>query len=127
MSDDLVLVESPSETTRLVTLNRPNSRNALSRALIGRLGETLDAVSRAPGVRAVVLTAVRSGEVRGATQLEQRMMLAKGAIFRHVAPGLPHEPDGSTVDGFAPACAQKTALAHAGRSAHACYIIEFVF
>ncbi len=56
MSDRLVLVDSPSETTRVVTLNRPDRRNALSRALIGALGETLQAVTNEDGVRALVLT-----------------------------------------------------------------------
>ena len=56
MSDALVLVDAPSETTRVVTLNRPERRNALSRALIGQLGETLQRVTTEAGVRAVVLT-----------------------------------------------------------------------
>jgi enoyl-CoA hydratase len=56
MSDALVLVDAPSETTRVVTLNRPDRRNALSRALIGELGETLQRVTTSDGVRAVVLT-----------------------------------------------------------------------
>ena len=29
---------------------------------------------------------------------EQRVLLADGAVFRHVASGLAHEPDGSAVD-----------------------------
>ncbi len=56
MPAPLVIVDAPSETTRLVTLNRPEARNALSRALIGELGETLEAVTHEAGVRAVVLT-----------------------------------------------------------------------
>ena len=54
---ELVLVDAPSATTRVVTLNRPDRRNALSRALIGALGETLQRVTTEEGVRAVVLTA----------------------------------------------------------------------
>jgi enoyl-CoA hydratase len=53
---ELVLVDRPSETTRVVTLNRPDSRNALSRALIAELGSTLRAVTSETGVRAVILT-----------------------------------------------------------------------
>ena len=54
--NDLVLVDAPSATTRTVTLNRPDRRNALSRALIGALGEMLRRVTGEDGVRAVVLT-----------------------------------------------------------------------
>lgn len=56
MPERYVIVDAPSDTTRLVTLNRPDRRNALSRALIAELGRTLEAVVREPGVRAVVLT-----------------------------------------------------------------------
>jgi hypothetical protein len=32
--------------------------------------------------------------------LEQRMLLANGAVLRHVASGLAHEPDRSSIDGL---------------------------
>ena len=44
--------------------------------------------------------------------MQKCVVLAEGAVFRHVAPGLPHEPDGRAIDGFAPARAQESALAH---------------
>ena len=56
MSDELVLVDAPTETTRVVTLNRPDRRNALSRALIGELGTILQRVTTEESVRAIVLT-----------------------------------------------------------------------
>jgi methylglutaconyl-CoA hydratase len=40
----------------LITLNRPNQRNALSRALVARLRDVLDAVAVDSAIRAVVLT-----------------------------------------------------------------------
>ncbi len=56
MPEQLV-VDRPSDTTRVVTLNRPEARNALSRALIVELGEALRVVTTEAGVRCVVLTA----------------------------------------------------------------------
>ena len=46
-------------------------------------------------------------QIRRAAQLQKCVVLAEGAVFRHVASGLPHEPDGRAVDGFAPARAQR--------------------
>ncbi len=40
----------------LITLNRPQQRNALSRALVARLRDVLDLVAVESGIRAVVLT-----------------------------------------------------------------------
>lgn len=40
----------------VLTLNQPDRRNALSRALIAALGDALDAIEPEPAVRAVVLT-----------------------------------------------------------------------
>ena len=66
------------------------------------------------------------GEIRRATQLQKCVVLAKRAVVGHVAAGLPHEPHRRAIDGFTPTCAQKSTVAHARRSHHACYIIEFV-
>ena len=54
-------------------------------------------------------------EIRRAAQLQKGVFLAEGAVFRHVAAGLPHEPDRCLVDGFTPARAQKPALAYVMR------------
>jgi enoyl-CoA hydratase len=52
---DVVVVEQRG-ATRVVRLNRPEARNALSPELIAALGEALDAAVADDGVRAVVLT-----------------------------------------------------------------------
>ena len=67
-------------------------------------------------------------EIRRAAQLQKCVVLPQRAVFRHVAAGLPHEPDGGAVNRLTPACAQKSASAAfvTGGRDHACYIIEFV-
>ena len=57
MSDanDLVLVER-DDALAILTVNRPDKRNALNRALVDRLAEVLDELSSAKDLRAVVLT-----------------------------------------------------------------------
>jgi enoyl-CoA hydratase len=52
---DLVVVEQ-RDAVRILRLNRPEARNALSPELIGELGTALDAAVADDGVRAVVLT-----------------------------------------------------------------------
>jgi enoyl-CoA hydratase/carnithine racemase len=52
---DVVVVEQRG-ATRVVRLNRPEARNALSPELVAALGEALDAAAADDGVRAVVLT-----------------------------------------------------------------------
>jgi methylglutaconyl-CoA hydratase len=56
MSATIVLVESLGPVAR-VTLNRPEKRNALSRALIGALSDALSGLATTPGLRALVLAA----------------------------------------------------------------------
>jgi enoyl-CoA hydratase len=53
--DDVLLLES-RDGVALVTLHRPEVRNALNTALIDALWEVLPAVDHDPGVRAIVLT-----------------------------------------------------------------------
>jgi methylglutaconyl-CoA hydratase len=55
-SDSLVRREDHDGVTVLV-LNRPDQRNALSRALIADLIDALDGIASQPGVRAVVIAA----------------------------------------------------------------------
>lgn len=55
------------------------------------------------------------GKLRRAAQLQQRIALSQRSIFRHVAPGLPHEPDWRFVHGFAPACAKESTVAQISR------------
>ena len=55
MSDPVILVEKHGETA-LVTLNRPQAMNALSRELRAAIAETFDALEADPGVRVAILT-----------------------------------------------------------------------
>lgn len=41
---------------RVLTLNRPRQRNALSRRMVAQLGEAVDAVALEPDIRAVIVT-----------------------------------------------------------------------
>ncbi|KAJ6444926.1 crotonase, core [Purpureocillium lavendulum] len=52
----LVQATSPTDGVRLVTLNRPGKRNALSGQLIAELLGALSAASTDPGVKAVIIT-----------------------------------------------------------------------
>ncbi len=55
MTDSLTLL-SEEDRTAVLTLNRPEKRNALSRALRAEIVERLDGLARSESVRAVVLT-----------------------------------------------------------------------
>ena len=55
MSDFLTILEE-AEGTAVLTLNRPEKRNALSRALRQEIVERLDELAKSDDVRAVVLT-----------------------------------------------------------------------
>lgn len=52
----LVQATSPGNGVRLIALNRPDKRNALSKRLIAELLGELDAASKDPAVTAIVLT-----------------------------------------------------------------------
>jgi len=52
---DVILLETVG-ATRVVTLNRPEARNALTLALLRAAARALDEAARDPGVRCVVLT-----------------------------------------------------------------------
>lgn len=54
-----------SGAVNIITLNRPEARNALTPAMIGRLGEVVDAC-RAPSVRAVLLNGAGGAFCAGA-------------------------------------------------------------
>ncbi|MEQ1697048.1 MAG: enoyl-CoA hydratase [Hyphomicrobiaceae bacterium] len=53
----LLLVERPEPAIALITLNRPQTRNALSRAMMTALSEALAAAGGDPDVAAIVLAA----------------------------------------------------------------------
>lgn len=53
---DALVTREDRGPVAVLTLNRPERRNALSRALIAALGDALDAIEPDPAIRAVVLT-----------------------------------------------------------------------
>lgn len=53
---DVVLLSYPSQSTALLTLNRPQKRNALDNHTLRQLGELLVKLDTLPQVRAVVIT-----------------------------------------------------------------------
>ena len=55
MTEPVLLVERPDESTALLTLNRPERRNALSMELMDALCDTLDMLAAEPKRRVVIL------------------------------------------------------------------------
>lgn len=55
MSSEEVLVETTGRTT-VITLNRPEARNALTKLVLGRITAALDAAASDPEVRCVIVT-----------------------------------------------------------------------
>jgi methylglutaconyl-CoA hydratase len=78
MSNDLVLYEVKGGTA-VLTLNRPDSRNALSRALIASLHEAVDRSAHDLAVRALVLTGAGTAFCAGMDLAELRESVAAGA------------------------------------------------
>ncbi len=76
MTDDLVLWETRGCTT-VVTLNRADRRNALSRALIAALTETFARLRADPAVRCVVLTGAGSVFCAGMDLAELQESMAR--------------------------------------------------
>lgn len=56
MSETLIRITEPATGVRLITLNRPKARNALSTALLAAVAEALTEMAADDGVRAVVIT-----------------------------------------------------------------------
>src|SRR5262245_32095562 len=79
MSDSLVLYEVDTSTgCALVTLNRADKRNALSRALIDAIGSAFERAASDDAVRSVVLTGAGSVFCAGMDLAELQEALAKG-------------------------------------------------
>lgn len=55
-ASSLVQVTSPTEGVRVITLNRPEKRNAMSQGLIGDLLQELKIASTDSAVKAIVIT-----------------------------------------------------------------------
>ena len=74
MSTEVVLYEVRGGTA-LLTLNRPDSRNALSRELIAALGAAVDRAEAEPSVRALILTGAGTAFCAGMDLAELRESL----------------------------------------------------
>lgn len=81
MSEPLVLVERAPEGYAVVTLNRPDAMNALSRALRAELARVFDELADDPAVRVVVLTGAGRAFTAGLDLKELGASAADGALF----------------------------------------------
>ncbi|EWZ32737.1 enoyl-CoA hydratase [Fusarium oxysporum f. sp. lycopersici MN25] len=66
MDEQLVLASTPADGVRVLALNRPSKRNALSQELITVFLEQLNTASRDDGVRVIVITSSSSFFCAGA-------------------------------------------------------------
>jgi methylglutaconyl-CoA hydratase len=78
MSNDLVGYEVRGSAV-ILTLNRPDRRNALSQALIGAIGEAVTRAQDDPAVRAVILTGAGTAFCAGMDLAELQGSLTAGA------------------------------------------------
>jgi len=79
MSDKLVLYEVDATGTAILTLNRADKRNALSRALIDAIGASFTRTATDAAVRSVILTGAGSVFCAGMDLAELQESLGKGA------------------------------------------------
>jgi methylglutaconyl-CoA hydratase len=84
MTDALVRREDQGPIV-VLTLNRPDRRNALSRALLAALSDALDQVASEPGPRAVILTGAGTAfcagmDLKEAAALEETAEAEKRAV-----------------------------------------------
>jgi enoyl-CoA hydratase len=61
-----MLIVKPMDGWARLTLDRPEARNALNTALLGRLGEQLGRLALDPSCRAVLLTGAEGNFAAGA-------------------------------------------------------------
>jgi enoyl-CoA hydratase len=78
----LVELERPSEGVGVLTLNRPEKRNALSPGMLEDLANAVDEFSSEPASRALVLTGVGSSFCAGVDISE----ISAGSVFPHDVP-----------------------------------------
>ncbi|KAF4465908.1 enoyl- hydratase [Fusarium albosuccineum] len=82
MSDELVIATTPAQGIRVLALNRPAKRNALSQTLITALLEHLRQASQDDGVRVIVLTGSQTFFCAGADISEISELDAEAARGR---------------------------------------------
>ena len=90
MSDEQLVLEERRGAVSLLTINRPDKRNALNGALRCALLGALDAAARDTGVRAIVLTGAGDkafvagadiGEFEGRSPVDQYRVMKQPSIF----------------------------------------------
>ena len=90
MSDEQLVLEERRGAVSLLTINRPDKRNALNGALRCALLGALDAATRDTGVRAIVLTGAGDkafvagadiGEFEGRSPVDQYRVMKQPSIF----------------------------------------------
>ncbi|MBI3092006.1 MAG: enoyl-CoA hydratase/isomerase family protein [Candidatus Tectomicrobia bacterium] len=79
MSEAPLLIED-RETVRWLILNRPESRNALSRDLVARLGEAVAATAAEHGVRVVVLRGAGDEAFCAGADLKERRSMGDDEV-----------------------------------------------
>lgn len=99
-----VIIEDPQQGVRLVTISRPERRNALDRATYAALGDALDAAAGDEAVRVVVLTGAggcfTSGNDLADFQDTTSEEPSAGLTFLKALSGFP-KPIIAAVEGFA--------------------------
>jgi enoyl-CoA hydratase len=78
MTDEFVLVDAPATGLRLITVNRPDRRNALNLAAKSQLVNAIQDAERDPKVRVILLTGAASCFVAG-TDLDEQIALTPTA------------------------------------------------
>ena len=102
-SPDLVLVER-ADGTAVITLNRPDARNALSSALLGALRRALAEVAGDDSVRVVILTGADPAfcaglDLKELSQRSDSSLLDDPAASDDIPTGRPWKPLGKPVIG----------------------------
>ncbi len=80
MSEDALVLRTDRDTTRVLTLNRPQALNALSRSLAQAIIDALDEAHRDSGVRAVVLTGAGNRAFCAGVDLQEAVDLTVAEI-----------------------------------------------
>ncbi|MGB7762774.1 MAG: enoyl-CoA hydratase-related protein [Bryobacteraceae bacterium] len=109
MSFEHILFELDEAGIALVTINRPEKRNALSRAVIGELGAAFDRVAEDPAIRAAIITGAGDtafvagadiGELEGLSGAEMGQYALDGQrVLRRLETA--GKPSVAAVNGFA--------------------------
>jgi enoyl-CoA hydratase len=104
-----ILFETDGLGIALVTLNRPEKRNALSRAVVAELGHAFAAIARDSGIRGAIVTGAGGrafaagadiGELAGLSPIEMREYALSGQRVLRAIETL-GKPTVAAIDGYA--------------------------